>query len=130
MNFLAQPLMAGIIIATCGVLFRKALKTAVGAMVRHSAWCSERGRRSTFCTSQWMPPVSSSATATMHSTPTVIMPSLPKPANASLGVRTPETMSRVTAPRNTASAARFVKISVPTMPARIASVSQAAQSMR
>ena len=127
--FFAQSATAGTSMLTTGVLFSTALSASTGAIRRHCAWGSERGRPSTTCTIQWMPPVSRRPATTPYSTATVIMPSLEKPLSAAGGSSTPVSSRTASAATNTASAARLVSTSRAMIAATTASVNHAAKDM-
>src|SRR5690606_1464014 len=102
---------AGIMIATTGVLFRKADTRATGAMSRACAPATVPGRPRRRVLIHVTAPVSRMAPATTYSAAMVATASLPKPARASAGVRTPAVISSASAPTNTASAGRRVATS-------------------
>ena len=85
--------MAGIIVATTGVLFKKPLSNATGANILVKADRTVLGRPRKRFTSRSIPPDPCSPAATTNIAATVITPLLLNPDNASVAVRMPVTLS-------------------------------------
>ena len=124
----AQSLIAGMNMATTGVLLRNALSAATGTTIFSWAWAMERGRPHHRWAMRWMAPVSRSPAPTTNRMATVTMPGLDSPASASAGVSTPLTNSSVSPPTSTMSGGMWVKTSSPSTIASTARVVQASQA--
>src|SRR5690554_3038240 len=116
--------------ATTAVLFIKALKIPVGAIIRTWAprWdfgCPNK-MRAIHCTA----PVSFNPAATTYKVAMVITPGLAKPASACTGPSTPVNNNNASADISTRSAAMRVSASVPSTPASVIKVRTACQSMQ
>lgn len=82
-------------VATTGVLFKNAARGAIGKKKRNNAIRSVLGLPSNLFTNKSMPPALEIPAATTNIAATVIKPELLKPANASLAVKMPDTLSTV-----------------------------------
>jgi len=111
--------MTGIIIATSGVLFRKALPKATGGRIL--AWAVSRvlGRPMSFSLIIVIAPVLYMPAATMKSAPIVNTPGLEKPLRLASRGASLKVIVRVSAPRNTAAGGTLVKTSSANVVARI-----------
>src|SRR5690554_4421538 len=116
--------------ATTAVLFIKALKIPVGAIIR--TWAPRwdfgcpNNMRAIHCTA----PVSFNPAATTYKVAIVITPGFAKPASASTGPSTPVNSKNANAVINVKSAATRVKARVPNTPANVNNVRTACQSMQ
>jgi hypothetical protein len=90
-----QACIAGIIVATTGVLLRTPLKSITGANIRPNAPLIDFGCPNTLFTNRLIPPDPCMPAATTYITATVINPELAKPASASVPERIPNALSMV-----------------------------------
>ncbi len=117
--------MTGIIIATSGVLLRKALPTVTGARILSCAAVMVFGRPISLSLNRLIAPVEYMPAATMKSAPMVSTPELAKPARLRSSGARRKVMHSVSAPRKTVTGGNLVHSSAAKVAPRIATVNQA-----